>query len=380
MHKAAVASWVFGAVMLAVAFAGCNRGRTPSAAHAFGGYAYVTNNGDGTVSMFSRLPNGNLIFRGVVRAGAVDGPTGIAIDPSNRFVYVANEGDDRIYQFEIRQADGVLIPIGSGSVGGEHERRPQQIAISAQGDFAYVTNAGSKGVAGSISEYSIDRDSGALKALGIFRDPGLKQPLGIATAPGGKYVYVSDHEAGTMLAFEIEPGGTLKLLESTPSMGTKTGAPEMITIGPVGGFVYTVDGPGGAASSFKIAADGKLEFQKTYAVGVTTAEPFGIALATSGAAQFAYTGNRAIDTVSYFVLNQGVLTLVGQSPTGLGGPTGMLVDPTGHFLYVVNRDAATVAQFAIVSVRNGSAVLVSTIFNENPANESSHPLYIAMTH
>jgi len=377
--RTAAAGCLFGTAMLLFVLGGCNRERSPSVASgAAAGYAYVTNNGDGTVSEFSRLGTGDLVFRHLFKCGAVDGPAGIAVDPSNRFVYVANEGDDRIYEFRVRSLDGALIPIKGGSIGGQHGSRPLQVVVGPHGDFAYVTNAGSKGVDGSISEYAIDR--GALKPLGIFRGAELRQPLGIAIAPSGKYVYVSDHEAGTILAFEVEPSGALKPLGGTPSLGVKTGSPQMVTVSPVDGFVYAVDGPQGVAGAFKIAVDGRLEFQNAYRVGVATAEPYGIAVATSGAGQFAYTGNRAIDTVSYFAMKHGVLTLVGQSPTGLGGPTGMTVDPTGHFLYVVNRDAATVAQFAIVPVSNGSALLVSTVFNEDPANESSHPLYIAMTH
>jgi 6-phosphogluconolactonase (cycloisomerase 2 family) len=344
------------------------------------GYAYVTNNGDGTVSMFSRLADGSLVFRGLARAGAVDGPTGIVVDPSNRFAYVANEGDDCIYQFQVRQNDGALVPIDGGSVSEARGSRPQQMAIGARGDFAYVTNAGTKGLEGSVSEYAIDRDTGALKSLGDFRDAQLKQPLGIAIAHHGKHVYVSDHEAGTMLAFEVEPAGTLKLLGATLSAGGKRGAPEMLAISPVDRFVYTVDGSQGVASAFRIAADGRLEFQKSYRVGVTSADPFGIAVATSGAGQFVFTGNRGIDTVSYFVMKQGVLTIVGHSETGFRGPTGMMADPTGHFLYVVNRDSATVAQFAIVPPSEGWAFPISTVFSQDPANESSHPLYIAMTH
>jgi 6-phosphogluconolactonase len=379
--RIAATGWLLLAAMAVIPLCGCNREhRTAVVSYASAGYVYVTNNGDGTVSEFSRAANGGLIFRGLVKCGAVDGPVGIVVDPSNRFVYVANEGDHRIYEFSIRIIDGLLVPVGRGFVSETPGSRPQQIVISPRGDFAYVTNAGTKGVEGSIAEFAIDADSGALKALGVVRGAELKQPLGIAIAPGGKFVYVSDHEAGTILTFEIESSGALKPLGGTPSLGVKAGGPEMVTVNPVDGFVYAVDGPSGVATSFKVVADGKLEFQKAYPVGVTTADPYGIALATSRVGQFVYTGNRAIDTVSYFATKQGVLTLVGQSMTGLGGPTGMAVDPTGHFLYVVNRDAATVAQFAIVPVDHGSAVLVSTVFSEDPANESSHPLYIAMTH
>lgn len=404
-NRTARAAAIVGGAAIALAIIGsnlgCNRGsnRTGSgpvvARRPFAGYAYITNNGDGTVSQFGRQADGTLVFQKLTKAGALDGPTGIAVDPSNRFVYVANEGDNRVYEFRVRSTNGDLAPIGGGSVSDGPDSHPQQIAIAPNEDSLYVTNAGSgtaagqeaagkevagKEAAGSISEYAIDRNDGSLRPLGVLRDGRLRQPLGIVVAPGGKLVYVSDRAAGTILAFAAAPGGTLKLLASTPSLETKTGEPGMIAVDPSGGFIYTVDGTAGVMVVFKAGADGKLDLIKTYPVGVSTADPFGIALATSGANKFAFTANRAVDTVSCFVLQASASVLSGQSGTGLGGPTGMAADSGGHFLYVVNRDAATVAQFAIGVPQGGAMFLASTVFTEDPANESSHPLYIAITH
>jgi 6-phosphogluconolactonase (cycloisomerase 2 family) len=380
---AAAVAKLTGTMVLAFALIGCKwAGYAPAmVSNRSAGYVYITNNGDGTVSQFSRQADGTLIFQRLARAGAVDGPIGIAVDPSNRFVYVANEGDNRVYEFRIQRGTGDLEAIGDGSVSDGPGSRPQQIAIGPHGDFVYVTNAGSgKEVAGSISQYAIDRRRGALRPLNIFRGEGLKQPHGIVIAPNGKFAYVSDAAAGTILAFAVGPDGTLKLIGSTPSMGAKTGQPGMIVIAPSGGFVYTVDGAAGVAAVFKAGAEGKLDFVKAYPVGVSTAEPLGIALAAGGADKFLYTANRAVDSVSCLTMQDGALTLVGQSGTGLGGPTGMAIDPDGHFLYVVNRDAATVAQFAVEASPSGGLFPAATIFTEDPANESSHSLYIAMTH
>jgi DNA-binding beta-propeller fold protein YncE len=371
-----------GTMVLAFALIGCKWvGYAPAmVSNRSAGYAYITNNGDGTVSQFSRQADGTLIFQRLARAGAADGPIGIAVDPSNRFVYVANEGDNRVYEFRIQRGTGDLEAIGDGSVSDGSGSRPQQVAMGPHGDFVYVTNAGSGKEAGSISQYAIDQRHGALRPLHIFRADGLKQPHGIVVAPNGKFAYVSDPAAGTILAFAVGPDGTLKLMGSTPSMGAKTGQPGMIAIAPSGGFVYTVDGAAGVVAVFKAGADGKLDFVKAYPVGVSTAEPLGIALAAGGADKFLYTANRAVDSVSCLTVQNGALTLVGQSGTGLGGPTGMAIDPDGHFLYVVNRDAATVAQFAVEASPGGGLFPAATIFTEDPANESSHSLYIAMTH
>ncbi len=390
--RVAGASAALLAAAVVFACVGCDTGRTgrqtsptahtaPAIAAAPVGYAYITNNGEGTVSEFSRQADGNLNFLRTARAGAANGPTGIAIDPSSRFLYVANEGDGRIHQFRIERQTGDLAMIGEGAVDDGSANRPQQIAISPRGDFLYVTNTGKSGDAkdGSIAEYAIDSASGELKPLETFRGSGLRQPLGIAVTPNGKFVYVSDSAAGTLVAFAVESSGKLKLVASTPSLGDKPGRPGLVAIHPSGSFVYTVDRSLGSVVVAKPAKDGRLDVTKTYHVGISSSGPFSIALAAMGPNVFVYTANLVSDTVSSLAVKSGALELVGECPTGLGYPMGMVADPGGRELYVVNRDASTVARFAIGETNGVTLIPAASIFTEASPNERSHPLYIATT-
>jgi 6-phosphogluconolactonase (cycloisomerase 2 family) len=383
------------AAAAALALAGCDRTErkpipasqtvqtAPASTAAPNGYVYITNNGEGTLSEFSRGADGNLNFLRTAKVGAVNGPAGIAIDPSSRFLYVANEGDGRIYQFRISRDTGELTMIGEGAVDDGSANHPQQIAISPHGDFLYVTNSGKssdgKNNDGSIAEYAIDRTTGALKPLETFRGGGLEQPLGIAFMPNGKFVYVSDIGAGTIVAFAVESSGKLKLVASTPSLGDKPGRPGLIAVHPSGSFVYTVDRSQGSVVVAKAAEDGKLSVTETDHVGISTAGPFGIALAAMGPNVFVYTANLVSDTISSFVVQPDKMDLVGECPTGMGNPTGMVADPTGRNLYVVNRDASTVAQFAIAATNGIALIPAASIFTGVAPSETSHPLYIATT-
>jgi len=380
----------------ALALFGCNRTEhtpnpapqtvqsAPPSAAAPAGYVYITNNGEGTVSEFSRQADGSLNFLRMAKAGAVNGPTGIAIDPSSRFLYVANEGDGRIYQFSIKRDTGDLAMVGEGSVDNGAASHPQQIVISPHGDFVYVTNSGKgsdgKGSDGSIAEYAIDSATGALKPLETFRGGGLQQPLGIAITPNGKFAYVSDTGAGSIVAFAVEPSGKLQLVGSIPSLGDKPGQPGLVAVHPSGSFVYTVDRVLGIVVVAKPAADGKLSVTKTFHVGISTSGPFGIALASVGPSVFIYTGNRVTDTVSTLVVKpDSSLEIVGECPTGMGYPMGMVADPGRHNLYVVSRNVSTVSQFAIAETDGVALFPASSIFTEDGASETSHPLYIATT-
>jgi 6-phosphogluconolactonase len=387
------------AAAVVLALVGCDRKRsmptgsqTVQHAHASAatpvGYVYIANNGEGTLSEFSRDARGNLIFLRTAKAGTVNGPTGITIDPSSRFLYVANEGDGRIYQFSIKRDTGELTPIGEGWVDDGSASRPQQIAISPHGDFLYVTNSGKRSDGknndgqsddGSIAEYAIDRTTGALKQLDTFRGGIVRAPLGIAITPNGRFVYVSDIGAGTIVAFAVEAAGRLKLVSSTPSLGDKPGHPGLVAVHPSGSFVYTVDRAQGSLITAKVAEDGRLAVIEADHVGIATAGPLGIALATVGPSVFVYTANVVSDTVSSFEVKPEGVNLVGECPTGMGNPTGMVADPTGHNLYVVNRDASTVAQFAIAATKGVALIPAASIFTEASPSETSHPLYIATT-
>src|SRR6266478_8617170 len=391
------------AAAAAFALAGCDRTQRkpnlppqtmrtgPAYAAAPIGYVYITNNGEGTLSEFSRGADGNLNFLRTAKVGAVNGPAGIAIDPSSRFLYVANEGDGRIYQFRIKRDAGELAMIGEGAVDDGSANRPQQIVISPHGEYLYVTNSGKSSGGngtdgknnddrsnnGSIAEYAIDRTTGALKPLATFRASGLEQPLGIAFMPNGKFVYVSDIGAGTVVAFAVESSGKLKLVASIPSLGDKPGRPGLIAVHPSGSFVYTVDRSQGSLVVAKAAEDGKLSVIQTYRVGISTAGPFGIALAAMGPNVFIYTANLVSDTISSFAVQPDKMDLVGECPTGMGNPTGMVADPTGRNLYVVNRDVSTVARFAIAATHGIALIPAASIFTEAAPGETSHPLYIA---
>ena len=384
----------------ALALAGCNRtehapngtsqsgqGVAPTAVSP-AGYVYITNNGEGTISEFRRLADGSLNFLRVEKTGAVNGPTGISIDPTSRFLYVANEGDGRIHQFRIRRDTGELATIGAGSVDDGPANRPQQIAISPHGDFVYVTNSGKRSAGensndkngeGSIAEYTVDLATGALKLLETFRGGGLQQPLGIAFLPNGKFVYVSDTGAGTLVTFAVEPSGRLRPVASTPSLGDKQGAPGLVAVHPSGSFVYTVDRSAGVVVVASPAADGHLTVTRTFHVGISTAGPFAIIAAAVGPNVFLYTANQVADTVSSLVVKPDGLDLIGESPTGMGFPTGMAADAGGRNLYVVNRDASTVAQFAIAETNGIALTPAASIFTEASPSEASHPLYIATT-
>jgi 6-phosphogluconolactonase (cycloisomerase 2 family) len=71
-------------------------------------FAYVTNSGDGTISVYTiDQTSGALTAGTAVAAGTY--PSSITVDPFGRFAYVANMGGGNILVYKIN-SDGTLTP------------------------------------------------------------------------------------------------------------------------------------------------------------------------------------------------------------------------------------------------------------------------------
>jgi 6-phosphogluconolactonase (cycloisomerase 2 family) len=367
---------LLGGVIAALAAAACGRSifsmasasptPTPSPT---GSFAYVTNYNDGVVSEFRIRSTGALSFFGTVKAGAIQGPVGLAVSPSNDFLYAANSSDGRVYQFRIDSASGALTPIGIGSVSDGAGSGPQQIAIDPTGSFAYVTNFAN----GSISEYSINSSTGALSAIATAT--GLGAPLGVAANPSDGFIYVTNQGSGagtgTVLGFAISASGVLGAPVVVGSLGSVTGTPGLPAIDPAGLFLYVPDINLNVVAEFTVSGATLAFVNPTIGTG---SWPFDIALDPSGL--FAYTANQTGNTISSFTVSAGSL-VPGATATGLNVPTGIAIGPNSQFLYVTNQGNGTITQFSIDSV-SGTLSAVATVNSESPANANSAPRFIAI--
>jgi 6-phosphogluconolactonase len=116
-------------------------------------------------------------------------PCGVAVDPTGRFVYVANQnypsGNGTIYAYAINDISGALRQLGSPYAESDG---PYLVATDPTGKFVYVTNVYSNNISG----YRIS-DRGALNQLtgSPFATSG--QPEGIAGRSFGQVRVCSKH-------------------------------------------------------------------------------------------------------------------------------------------------------------------------------------------
>ena len=98
-----------------------------------------------------------------------------AIDPSGKFLFVANGGSNNIQGFAIDAATGALTPVPGSPFTTEVS--PYPVVIDPSGKYLYAANNGSS----SISAYSIDGTSGALTLINTVSagtSPGLLELVG----------------------------------------------------------------------------------------------------------------------------------------------------------------------------------------------------------
>ena len=179
-------------------------------------------------------------------------PASMAVDPTGRFAYVANEGcpdafDGSVSMYTINPTDGTLTsagpPVTSGDFGAD------SVAVDPSGKFVYVANWGEGNTAGSVSMYAINGTTGILTPTGTIQapcapppSPGSCAPWSLAVHPSGKFVYVANEGGFTptsvsMYAIDATTG-VLVLIGTVAVDGRATS----VTVDPSGKFAYVADG------------------------------------------------------------------------------------------------------------------------------------------
>lgn len=150
-------------------------------------FVYVANSGNGSgansVSIFSvclvenadcstqdkndakMLPVGSPISVGL-------SPVAMAVDPTNNFLYIVNQGSNTVSAFRINPTTGALSALNPATV--TTGTRPVALSIHPNGKFLFVSNNGSS----NISAFSLDPTSGKLAAIQTITSSA--QPSGVA--------------------------------------------------------------------------------------------------------------------------------------------------------------------------------------------------------
>lgn len=296
--------------------------------------------------------------------------TNIAVSCRNYVAYIANNNIASLGEFSISPTTSALSHVASGAVAAGV--KPRDVAVSADGKFAYVVNSDPS--SNSVSEYSIAAD-GSLTAIGSIDTDS--RPVSIALTSDGKYAYVTNLDSNVVRLYTIGTDG--KLSSNAAMARAVTGAaPSSITISPSGQFAYVTNFGGSTISQFKINADGTL-------TGLTTVQSNGVfvgprAMAFTPDGHFAYVTNASQNssTISEFSVGaDGLLTLLRTSLPQAGAfPNAIKVSPNGKAVYVANFNDTSGA-LSLFSI--GSDGKLSPLAGQPTVTSAAGPQAMAFT-
>ncbi|WP_142472076.1 lactonase family protein [Klebsiella oxytoca] len=188
----------------------------------------------------------------------------IAADPSGKFVYSADLGLDRIYQYRLDNATGKLTPndppfIAASSPGAG----PRHFVFTPQGDGLWLINE----EASTLTFYHLDKQSGLLregKTVSALPEAykGTSFAAGLVLSRDGKQLYVANRLHNSIGHFTVLADGSLRHQDD---IWTRGDYPRTLTLDSQGQWLYVMNQRSDNITRFRVAPkDGRLTFSPDY--------------------------------------------------------------------------------------------------------------------
>ena len=336
--------------------------------------AYVTFPTKGAVALLHLNDSTGAISLGTQTPSVLGtSPTGLALDPGKKFLYVGNSagGANSISIFSIAE-DGTLTQNGEAMDIGDS---PRAMAIDASGKYLLVTTnfAGNNLLVFSLSV------GGSPTLIGTYA--ANTSPNNLLISPTSNYVYISNSDVGLITAFSLDSAtGTLTPISGSP-FGAGGGVAGMTT-DPNSRYLYAANNSDNTVSAYTIDTTGATPGKLTKILG----SPYGLgtasgprAVATDTTGTYLYVANAGSNNVSAFMIGNGTgqLSQVNSgTPYSVGtSPVFILTEPAGQYLYVGNQGSTNVSGFTYDST-TGKLTAISG----SPFSLGSAPGTMVITH
>ncbi len=219
---------------------------------ATGRYVFVANYMGGVVMVYEKESNGALKKKQKITLEDPENshPHSVNIATNNKYVYIADLGRNRIYNYILNSETGSLEPHTDPFIQLKEGTGPRHLAFSASQKYVFSINEHSS----TITTFKIE-DSGALSMLqDISTLPedftGDNSTADIHLHPSGKFLYGSNRGHNSITSFRFdETTGQLELIGFTPTKGEK---PRNFAISPDGNFMYVANQDSDNISAYKI--------------------------------------------------------------------------------------------------------------------------------
>jgi 6-phosphogluconolactonase len=285
------------------------------------------------IAVYSGDPD-TLAFTPLAPAPSGAGPSFLAIDPQQRWLIAADEQADAVESFTIA-ADGTLTSLGTRPSGDG----PAHVALDATGAWALVANYGG----GSVQSHPVAAD-GRLGARVGISSPGANAHQVVATASGTLYVPClgDDHIAILTLA------ASGMLTARTPAPAAAFAGPRHLALRADGAIAWVLNELASTIRTYRVASDGSLTPGTTASTlpGGFSGQNSGAEIAVDPTGQWVLASNRGHNSIAVFrTASDGLLTLLGTTPTGGSTPRHFSFLPDGRAIVVANQNSGTITGF-----------------------------------
>ena len=288
-------------------------------------------------------------------AAEIQNPSFLAVSPNGQQLYACGEMNDggTVSAYSIDRDSGKLALLDKQPSGGGG---PCHLSVDATGKCLLVANYGS----GSIAALPIHPD-GSLgppttkiqhegSSINIARQTGPHAHF-IAPTPDNRFALNCDLGLDKIFAYRLDPDDArLTPAASLFARLAPGSGPRHLVFSADGKFVYAINEMGGTVTVFSYdltnAAMDDVQTISTlpkYFSGNNTCAE--IALHPNG--KFLYASNRGHDSIAIFSVDRstGKLSLVGHQSTVGHTPRHFAIDPTGHWLLAENQASDSVVVF-----------------------------------
>ena len=224
-----------------------------------GEFIFVANYVGGVVMMYEKNADGSLkkLQKISLEYPERSNPHSVNISSNNKYVYITDLGNDRIWIFNLDVDAKSLKPNETPYVQITEGSGPRHFAFSKRNNYAYTINE----LNGSISAFKIEQDGSLAHLEDISSLPedfkGENSAADIHIHPSGNFLYVSNRGHNSVGSFKIDQ--KTGILENIGFTNTKGATPRNFAISPKGDFLYVANQDSNDLVSFKIDSEsGKL--------------------------------------------------------------------------------------------------------------------------
>jgi len=319
----------------------------------YGGTYTRPNKSKGIYAWRFQPATGKLTSIGLV--GETVSPSFLAVHPNKKFLYAVNEignykGEKAgsVTAFAIDAKTGTLKALNTVSSRGDG---PCHLAIDPTGKWLIVANYGG----GSIAEYPVHPDgtlgesSSFVQHTGSSVNPARqKGPHAHSTvlSPDGKLVFVNDLGLDQILSYKVDG---LKPADPPFTKVAPGSGPRHLAFAPNGHFAYAITEMTASVIAYRYAGGKFEELQTIPNLSEDFPNMSGAEIAVHPSGKFVYSSTRGHNSISVFAVDpsKGTLTFVDRTPTQGKTPRNFAIDPTGGYLFAANQDSDNIVVFKI---------------------------------